>query len=76
MTTTTILIKGDSASFEVKNGGLEYLRQEIVSGDLPQQIEAGKEISDQSYVIINEDTAKRLIENPDAAEVIINKIQK
>jgi hypothetical protein len=64
------IIKGDSASFEVKNGGFPYLRQEVLNGDLLQQIKAGREISDHSFVVINEDTAKALLSSPHGSEVI------
>jgi len=70
------LLKGESASFEVKNGGLPYLRQEQLSGDLLQQIEAGKQLSDHSFVIINEDTAKAMLSNPNQAAEIISAIQE
>ncbi|MGD6778540.1 hypothetical protein ACQCT3_02235 [Sutcliffiella horikoshii] len=70
------ILKGDSASFEVKNGGLDYLRQEVRNGELLQQIEAGKQLSDHSYVVINEDTAAKLMENPTIAENIIRQINE
>ncbi|MGQ7890635.1 hypothetical protein [Paenibacillus sp. WC2504] len=69
------IIKGDSASFEVKNGGLPYLRQELLSGELQQQIAAGKSIADQSYVVISEDTAKSLMANPTMGTEIVQSIQ-
>jgi hypothetical protein len=68
--------KGESASFEVKNGGLPYLRQEVVSGELGEQILAGKDIAEHSFVVINEDTARELIENPETGEMIIKQIQE
>ncbi len=70
------ILKGDSASFEVKNGGLDYFRQEIRNGELLQQIEAGKQISEHSFVVINEDTANKLMENPTVAENVITKIHE
>ncbi|AYA76028.1 hypothetical protein DOE78_11590 [Bacillus sp. Y1] len=70
------ILKGDSASFEVKNGGVQYLRQEVINGELLQQIKAGKEISDHSFVIINEDTARQLMSSPELAEDTIRRIEE
>ncbi|WP_339284444.1 hypothetical protein [Paenibacillus sp. FSL R5-0486] len=70
------LMKGESASFEVKNGGLPYLRSELLNGELQQQIAAGKQISDHSFVVINENTAKALFQNPDLAAQVITEIQE
>ncbi|MFK0524713.1 hypothetical protein ACINKY_21165 [Paenibacillus illinoisensis] len=70
------LMKGESASFEVKNGGLPYLRSELLNGELQQQIAAGKQISDHSFVVINENTAKALLQNPDLAAKVITEIEE
>lgn len=64
------VLKGESASYEVKNGGFPYLRQEIVNGDLLQQVRAGKDISDHSFVVINETTANELLRNPYGTDII------
>ena len=69
------VMRGDSASFEVKNGSLPYLQQELASGELQQQIAAGKRISDYSFVVINEDTARAILSRPDAGASIIQMIQ-
>ncbi|WP_274362821.1 hypothetical protein [Paenibacillus thermotolerans] len=69
------VMKGESASFEVKNGGMPYLRQELAAGELQQQIAAGKSISDHSFVVINEDTARAIMANPEAGFKIIQAIQ-
>ncbi|MCI3923537.1 hypothetical protein MO973_25245 [Paenibacillus sp. TRM 82003] len=70
------LVKGDSASFEVKNGGLPYLRQELASGELQQQIAAGLQLSDHSFVVINEDTARLLMQNPAQAAEVVRAVEE
>lgn len=70
------IMKGESASFEVKNGGMPYLRSELLSGELQQQIAAGKQLSDHSFVVINENTAKALLQNPDLAAKVIAEVQE
>lgn len=69
------VMKGDSASYEVKNGGMPYLRQELAAGELQQQIQAGRQISDHSFVVINEDTAQALLQSPEQARAVIEQIQ-
>ena len=70
------VIVGDSAAYEVKNGALAYLRQEALSGGLLQQVEAGLSISDHSFVVINEDAAQALLENPASVDIVtkINEV--
>lgn len=70
------VIVGDSAVYEVKNGALSYLRQEALSGGLLQQVEAGLSISDHSFVVINEDAAQALLENPASVDIVtkINEV--
>lgn len=69
------VVKGDTASFEVKNGGTSYLKQELANGDLQQQIAAGKSISDHSFVVINQDTASAILAKPETGSKIISDIQ-
>lgn len=70
------VMKGDTASFEVKNGSISYLKQELADGSLQQQIAAGKSISEHSFVVINEDTAHAIVANPEAGTKIISAIQE
>jgi len=69
------LMKGESAAFEVKNGSSAYLRQELASGELQQQIAAGAAHADHSFVVINEDTAAALLDHPEQAAKAIEDIQ-
>jgi len=72
---TKYLPKGSKVAIEVKNGGIDYLEREISSGHLINQVQAGKEVSDMSTVVINNDAAFELLNEPLRAEKILKAVK-
>lgn len=62
--------RGKSVSFEIKNGGLEYLQQEVRSGHLLDQIRAGNELAEHSLVGIRTDVFKQLKESTTGIQML------
>ena len=70
----TYLSESQKAAVEVKNGGLDYLNKEVQNGHLLEQIKAGKNSAQKSFVEVNMDTFSEMLNNSEKAKSIINKI--
>lgn len=67
--------KNSSVALEIKNGSVDYLRNEINSNHALDQVMEGKRIADHSLLCIRQDVAQSLIEKQDMVKEL-QKIQE
>jgi hypothetical protein len=67
--------KGKSIAFEIKNGTDGYVKSEINAKHALSQVAEGKKMADYSFLCINQDTAKAIIQKQNLVDEIL-ELQK